>query len=340
MPKVRAELASQRQKHGGRVKGFIAVTNPDWYRYLLSRPDLDEVNFWRPMGNTPFRALKPGQPFLFKLPFPEHAIVGGGFFAHYTALPVSLAWEAFGPKNGAATFALMRELIEKYRRRGAHLVGPNEDYTIGCILLMDPFFLPPDRWIAPPKWSKSIVFGRTEDLSTPAGRALWTRVLAARGASGRDKAGGAPGDQPHPPVGRSEGGFRVKVTDVYRPGGMSPGVFRIAVTDAYHRQCAVTREKTLPVLQPVPIRPEHAGGELKVSNGLLLRSDLRTLFELGFVSVGPDMSFMVSSLLRKRWSNGEEYYARAGRAISAPDDRTQRPDPEALRWHNEAVFRP
>ena len=40
------------------------------------------------------------EPFLFKLHAPENYIVGGGFFATSSLLPASLAWQAFGVKNG------------------------------------------------------------------------------------------------------------------------------------------------------------------------------------------------------------------------------------------------
>ena len=47
------------------MKGFIGVTDYDWYDFLRVQPDLDEVNFWRPSGKG--MALAPGTPFLFKL---------------------------------------------------------------------------------------------------------------------------------------------------------------------------------------------------------------------------------------------------------------------------------
>jgi hypothetical protein len=53
------------------MKAFVAVTDRDWYEFLRRRPDLDEVNFWQPGGGRQFRALDPGQPFLFKLHYPE-----------------------------------------------------------------------------------------------------------------------------------------------------------------------------------------------------------------------------------------------------------------------------
>ena len=72
-------------------------------------PGIDEVNFWQPSGGVEFNALQPGELFLFKLHSPRNFIVGGGFFAHWSQLPVSLAWEAFGEKNGAASLLEMRD---------------------------------------------------------------------------------------------------------------------------------------------------------------------------------------------------------------------------------------
>jgi putative restriction endonuclease len=116
---------------------WIGITDGDWYRHLRAQPDLDEVNFWQPSGRRQFRALAPGEPFLFKLHSPDNFIVGGGFFATSSIVPSSLAWEIFGEKNGAADFAQMRARIEHYRK-----VAPNrfEDYSIGCTILHSPFF--------------------------------------------------------------------------------------------------------------------------------------------------------------------------------------------------------
>jgi len=36
------------------------------------------VNFWQPSGKQQFRALAPGELFLFKLHSPDNFIVGGG----------------------------------------------------------------------------------------------------------------------------------------------------------------------------------------------------------------------------------------------------------------------
>jgi len=98
------------------MHAYIGVTDNDWFRFLGSLTDLAEVNFWQPGGSHLFRALKPGELFLFKLHAPYNFIVGGGLYAHSTLLPVSLTWESFGVRNGAKDLIEMKERISKYRR--------------------------------------------------------------------------------------------------------------------------------------------------------------------------------------------------------------------------------
>src|SRR5205814_9158967 len=104
---------------GLRMKAFVGVTDGDWFEFLSSRVDLEEVNFWQPGGKTHFRALKEGELFLFKLHSPDNYIVGGGLFVHSTLLPVSVAWDAFEAANGVPSLAEMRARVEFYRRRPA-----------------------------------------------------------------------------------------------------------------------------------------------------------------------------------------------------------------------------
>lgn len=305
------------------MRAFVGVTDSDWYAFLLGRPNLDEVNFWQPGGNRRFRALSPGQPFLFKLHYPENAIVGGGFYAHSSLLPASIAWDAFGEKNGARSFNEMRQRIERYRRVPPN---PREDYTIGCIILQEPFFFTREDWIpTPTSFAPNTVVGKGYDLTVLEGRALWDEVVARRAA------------QRH----RFE---EVRQAPMYgdprlvRPR-LGQGAFRILVTDVYERHCAVTGERTLPVLEAAHIRPVAAGGMHQVENGLLLRSDIHTLFDRGYVTVTPNHRFRVSRRLRDDWHNGRVYYELDGRTIWLPGDAGQRPEPAALEWHADTVFK-
>jgi putative restriction endonuclease len=120
--------------------------------------------------------LQSGEPFLFKLHSPDDFVVGGGFFGHFSILPVSLAWEAFGQKNGAMTEEEMRARVEHYRRG---VLDRSQDYNVGCILLEGPFFFRREDWVPLTDWSKSIVRGKGLDTNVEPGTSLWqlARVL-------------------------------------------------------------------------------------------------------------------------------------------------------------------
>lgn len=91
------------------------------------------MNFWQPSGGREFRVLQPDQPFLFKLHSPKNYIVGGGFFVRYSPLPCSLAWEAFGEKNGVGAYAEFLARIRRYRVRNGYVKKIEPDFAgFGC----------------------------------------------------------------------------------------------------------------------------------------------------------------------------------------------------------------
>jgi putative restriction endonuclease len=114
--------------------------------------------------------------------------------------------------------------------------------------------------------------------------------------------------------------------------------FQAVVLDAYSRRCAVTGDKIVPVLQAAHIRPLPAGGEHRLDNGLLLRSDVHTLFDRGYLGVDVHHRLLVSPRLRGEFGNGEEFYARAGEHIEVPARRADRPSKDFLEWHLDEVF--
>jgi putative restriction endonuclease len=69
------------------VRGFVAPTDHGWYQFLQARPELREVNFWRP-SQSRFGAIGPGELFFFKLKAPYNAIGGFGVFTRAAVLPV------------------------------------------------------------------------------------------------------------------------------------------------------------------------------------------------------------------------------------------------------------
>jgi len=302
---------------------YLAVTDRDWFRFLRSRPGIDEVNFWQPGGNRKFRALTPGEPMLFKLHSPENFVVGGGFFAHSSLLPASLAWEAFGEKNGAATWEAMRARIRKYRRTEP---DPRDDPTIGCVILTQPFFFDEADWIPMPRdFHANIVQGKRYDSREGEGRELWTRASALLRALEPTEIA-----EPQVPM--------FGEPTLVRPR-LGQGSFRVLVTDTYRRRCAITGERALPALDAAHIRPVAEGGQHRVDNGLLLRSDVHRLFDRGYISITPDHRVLVSRRLKDDFDNGEPYYPLEGSRIWLPPTFEEQPRKEFLEWHSDQMFR-
>ena len=309
------------------MRYYVGVTDFDWYRFLAARPDNDEVNFWQPSGGREFKALQPGSLFLFKLHSPRNFIVGGGVFAHWSSLPVSLAWDAFAEKNGAASLAEVRARVARYR----HPDDGRTDYPIGCILLEQPFFLPEPEWIpAPRDWKPNIVQGKGYDAAEGEGRRVWQQLATTMAAA----VVGGVGERPYEPALVAE---RYGKPTVVMPR-LGQGTFRVLVTDIYDRRCAVTGERTLPVLQAAHIKPYGLSGPHDPRNGLLLRSDVHTLLDLGYVTVTPELRFEVSRRIKAEYENGRDYYALHGKAVRLPARSDLAPAREFLDWHASNVF--
>jgi putative restriction endonuclease len=266
--------------------------------------------------------------FYFRLHAPYRVIVGGGVFVHADSLPCSIAWEAFEEANGAASLAQMRARIARYRK-----VAPDErtDFAIGCRILTQPFFLPEGEWFEPPNWPPHFQGFKTYSTDAPDGLMLW-ELAQQHIQSGFI----------HRNLFPQSGASDVPVARWGEPALIHPrlghGAFRIIVTDNYARRCAVTGERTLPALDAAHIRPYADRGEHEPSNGLLLRRDIHSLFDRGYVTVTPARHFEVSRRIRDEFENGRDYYAMHGTAIRVPDRSELQPDPDALRWHNENIF--
>lgn len=309
------------------MKFFVGVTDKNWYDFL-SKIEPDEVNFWQPRGSQVFRALQPGEPFLFKLKSPYNVIAGGGFFVSHSLLPLNLAWDAFGQKNGAPTFEGFASRIQNYRER----FGDTErNPTIGCIVLSDPFFFPEADWIPQPiDWQPNIVSGKTYDTEAAVAAYTWNRVQTLWQAGKQS-------------LSSTTKGIR-EVSERYGPEvfvrpRIGQGAFRVLVTDAYHRRCAVTGEKTLPALEAAHIKPFSDSGPNSVNNGLLLRADIHKLFDSGYLTITTDHRVEVSNRIKEQFENGREYYTFHGKRLSVlPNSQFDHPAEEFIAWHNESVY--
>lgn len=309
------------------MRAFVGVTDGDWYRFLASNPQITEVNFWKPGGETGFQALQPGEPFIFKTHWPHNSLVGGGYFEGFVRLPVSTAWEFFGTGNGVESLDEMRERVGKYRRQP---IGPYDDPEIGCVLLNEVKFLLQDAVIAAPDdFRKSIVQGKGYDVGVTGSNAI-IDLFVKQLLISVDPAGPRDTLRIDGPVFGQPRLVRQR---------LGQGGFQALVLTAYEKRCSITHHKIAPTLQAAHIKPVSKGGENRLDNGILLRSDVHTMFDRGYLGITPKYELQVSFRLREEFGNGEEFYAMQGEIIRLPQHQSDRPNSEFLEWHMDEIFK-
>jgi len=310
------------------MKLYLGNTDLGWFNYL-SKIQPEDLNFWQPGGNSRFRILTAGGPFLFRLKSPINKIGGVGFFSSQTSLPVDIAWDVFQERNGCATLQRFRQMILQYRNDKENL-----NPTIGCIVLTNPVFFIPKDWLdVPADWSKSIVQGKSYDMTLGQGLELWSKVEALLE---RYLVNTQEGEKSQLTLEDAPAQYGKSILAKVRLG---QAAFRVLVTDAYDRKCAISGERTLPVLEAAHIKQYAASGPHFISNGLLLRSDIHKLFDGGYVTITTDFKVEVSKKIKEEFENGREYYKFHGQTLNnLPHREKDRPDAGFIKWHN-SIFK-
>ncbi|TSD40505.1 HNH endonuclease [Rhodococcus sp. KBS0724] len=107
--------------------------------------------------------------------------------------------------------------------------------------------------------------------------------------------------------------------------------FRDSLIDAYNGSCAITGSTVLTVLEAAHIDRYHGDHTNHVNNGLLLRSDLHTLFDFQRITVDENLHVRVAPALLET-----EYGSHNGMPLKLPADPNHHPDRDALRRHRES----
>jgi putative restriction endonuclease len=243
---------------------------------------------------------------------------------------MSVAWDTFGQRNGYPSLSHLHGAIQGYRN-DEEIPNP----TIGCVVLTNPVFFRQEDWIPLGDiWENAIVQGKSFDTEEPTSRDLWLRVetlllqyLPARSTQ-------------ETPAEWIDTETEPLYREVLSKVRMGQGAFRVLVTDGYRRRCAITGERTLPVLEAAHIKPYAEAGPHFLSNGILLRSDMHKLFDAGYLTVTRDLKVEVSKRIKEEFENGKEYNQFNGRPLEhLPDLAGSRPDPSFIDWHNTEVFK-
>lgn len=120
-----------------------------------------------------------------------------------------------------------------------------------------------------------------------------------------------------------------QIAEVVRRRGQKK--FRDALIAAYGGRCVITGCDALEALEAAHISPYQGEHSHHPQNGLLLRADLHSLFDLGLIGINPTtMKVIISKRLL-----GSQYEHHDGQVIKQPTERILGPSFEALKEHLE-----
>jgi hypothetical protein len=107
--------------------------------------------------------------------------------------------------------------------------------------------------------------------------------------------------------------------------------FRAALLKAYGGRCAITECDAAPGLEAAHVKPYEGLMTNVVSNGILLRADIHTLFDLDLIGIDPSRGLVrVSNEL-----DNTVYQEFEGTPLRGPNDPSATPNPAALAWRWE-----
>ena len=112
------------------------------------------------------------------------------------------------------------------------------------------------------------------------------------------------------------------------------GAFRSGLLTAYEGRCAITGSAVLQVLEAAHITPYLGAETNHISNGLLLRSDLHTLWDRGLIYLCEDLKLQLKSGLEC-----SEYSYLIGKKIIARVADTPEISMDAVRAHRDWCFK-
>ena len=105
--------------------------------------------------------------------------------------------------------------------------------------------------------------------------------------------------------------------------------FRKKLLAAYGKQCAITGCAQVEVLEAAHIHPYKGEHTHALSNGLLLRTDLHTLFDLYLIAIEP----LTQRVRLAPALSQSDYVQYDGRPLATPTSPAAQVSVEALQWH-------
>lgn len=286
-----------------------ASTTRSWFDALAALLPA-QVAFWQPTPARPSR-IQPGERWYFKeLGSPQ--ILGFGEYVGWERLSIGGLFEKYGVATGYVSEA---ELMAAFHFFGSEYAANTE---IGNVILEN--FTP---------------FEHPVPLANVGLNDLSVRFVYIDGDD---------------PVAAYVGGMRTNAAVTQfelrdpeaakraaskRKVRVGQSAFRRLLMETYGSACAFTGPQLQETLQAAHIQPYVDAESNHVRNGLLLRADIHLLFDLGLLTLTPDLQVQVSKKLKGRDPTIECLH---GTKAVLKSDLGVQPSPEAIVFHRAEIF--
>jgi len=294
---------------------MVALTDYDWYSFLIDHYVNDKVNFWTP---TPWNVKKLGigdkTYFLLKEKF-GRKICGWGNFVKYEIKNIPSAWNEYGLGNGVRSLEEFRYRVKKYAEKNSKTGYKGIPHEIGCLILDNVCLLPENMQKLPSDCGWDIP--KTVVKYKYVNDKLWLNEFNQ--------------------IIENQFSLINNINKDYvinkSKKRLGQPKFRQDVMLAYNHKCCVTGETTSETIQAAHIQEYISEESNHIQNGLSLRVDFHNLFDSGLITLTENYEICISHYLKS-----EYYRSFEGHKISLPLPEN-RPSIEAIRWHNENIFR-
>ena len=293
---------------------YIGNTDHDWFNFCKNHPELTEVNFWQPSAKK-FRVVDEGAIFFFRRKAPINLIGGFGTLVCSENASIGRLWADLEISNGIESEQDFIDRVKRYRK--SEYV--DQHTLVGFKILIDPVFLDEKDWFELPKdWSENIVTGKAYSSDSNGGQYLLKkyRELQKETTQSEDKYKEIFGFEESPQAGYKTGKAKIRI---------GQNLFRLSLLSAYQGRCAVTGTDVPEVLDAAHIQKFSENPNHAINNGLLLRKDIHTLFDCGYLEITEDYKVQLTEKFKLSHEKSSSYIQYEGKKITLPKNKKHWP---------------
>lgn len=274
-------------------KGYIIITDFEWYSFLKENYLEGYMSFWR-KDTRKIHVLNDGDRIYFlskkTKKMKKRQVIGMAEFVCYYVKPIKDAWESYGQNNGYESMECMLESLNK--DNSEKLTGDTE---IGCIILKEIIFF--DRLInlndANIRFQKNIQGGKTLSLEEEENIMYLLDIPNYKSKIEVDEVAVGYADEVEGEGRDSERNVKVRINQYKFRNGLLRRYGKCLI-------CGIDNKELLIASHSKPWNVSNSKEKIDLDNGLLLCANHDSLYDRCLISFNSDGKIIISKSLNKK----------------------------------------